>query len=226
MAHPTRRLVFAAIVCLAFARADAQPASPGPITPAGQRLAALFDGMNVETLWQHGYHIDWRSGIAQGPRETTPGNHTHCSAFAAAVAERLGIYLLRPPDHGQIFLANAQERWLNSPAASGWNRIGRVADPGASQRAMSLANQGKLVVAIYFQPPLETSAGAKETSGHIAIIRPSEKPPTLIDSEGPDEIQAGLYNHRLVALRDGFRSHKGAWETGAIEYFWHDANPS
>jgi hypothetical protein len=226
MARPTRRVVLAAIACCAAARAGAQPASPGPITPAGQRLAALLDGMNVESLWQHGYHIDWRSGVAEGPRETTPGNHTHCSAFAAAVAERLGIYLLRPPDHGQTFLANAQERWLNSPAATDWTRIGRVADPGASLRAVALANQGKLVVAIYFQPALQTVSGPTEKSGHTAIIRPSEKSPVLIDSEGPDEIQAGLYNHRLVALREGFRSHKGAWETGAIEYFWHDANPS
>jgi hypothetical protein len=181
--------------------------------------------MNVEGLWQHGYHVDWRTGVAEGPPETTPGAHTHCSAFAAAVAERLGIYLLRPPEHGQNFLADAQERWLNSPAANGWNRIGRVADPGSSLRAVALANQGKLVVAIYFEPPLQTIAGPKEESGHIAIVRPSEKSPALIESEGPDEIQAGLYNHRLVALRDGFRSHKSAWATGAIEYFWHDANP-
>jgi hypothetical protein len=225
MAHQTRRVVLAAIVCFAFTPVDAQPAAPAPITPAGQRLAALLDGMNVEGLWQHGYHVDWRTGVAEGSPETTPGAHTHCSAFAAAVAERLGIYLLRPPEHGQNFLADAQERWLNSPAANGWNRIGRVADPGSSLRAVALANQGKLVVAIYFEPPLQTIAGPKEESGHIAIVRPSEKSPALIESEGPDEIQAGLYNHRLVALRDGFRSHKSAWATGAIEYFWHDANP-
>jgi hypothetical protein len=225
MALPTRRATLAALVCLAVAKADAQPAGPGPITPEGRRLAALLDGMAVESLWQHGFHVEWRTGISKGPRETSPGAHTHCSAFVAAVAERLGIYLLRPPEHGQDFLADAQERWLNSPAATGWNRIGRLADPGASLRAVALANQGKLVVAVYFQPPRETAAGLKEEPGHIAIVRPSEKPAALIDSEGPDEIQAGVQNHRLVALRDGFRSHRQAWSTGAVEYFWHDANP-
>ena len=225
MQLPTRRSALAAIACLAAVRAGAQPPVPGPITPQGQKLAALLDGMNVETLWQHGYHIDWRSGVSKGPPETTPGAHTHCSAFAAAVADRLGVYLLRPPEHGQKFLADAQERWLNSPAATGWNRIGRLADPGASLRAVALANQGKFVVAIYFQPPKETAAGAKEELGHIAIVRPSEKSAALIESEGPDEIQAGVQNHQLVALREGFRSHRQAWTTGAIEYFWHDANP-
>ena len=225
MQRPTRRVALAALACLAVARANAQPAAPGPITPEGKRLAALLDGTNVETLWQHGFHVDWRTGVSKGPLETTPGAHTHCSVFAAAVAERLGVYLLRPPEHGQDFLADAQERWLNSPAAAGWNRIGRLADSGASQRAVALANQGKLVLAIYFQPPKETAVGLKEESGHIAIVRPSDKPAALIESEGPDETQAGVQNHRLVALRDGFRSHRQAWETGAIEYFWHDANP-
>jgi hypothetical protein len=221
----TRRAALAAIaVCVATWLAAAQTVTPGPITPAGRRLVALVDGMNVESLWQHGYHIDWRTGVSEGSPETTPGGHTHCSAFVAAVADRLGIYILRPPEHGQNFLANAQERWLNSPSARGWNRIGRLGDPGASLRAVALANQGKLVVAIYFQPPLSTMAGEKELSGHAAVIRPSDKSPALIDSEGPDEIQAGMVNHRLVALRDGFRSHRDAWSGGAIEYFWHDAN--
>lgn len=225
MRQPTRRTAIAAIACLTVAKAAAEPAASGPITLQGQRLAELLDGMNVETLWQHGYHVDWRTGVARGPRETSPGAHTHCSAFAAAVADRLGVYLLRPPEHKQAFLADAQERWLNSPAATGWSRIGRLSDPGASLRAVALANQGKLVVAVYFQPPKETADGQKEEPGHIAIIRPSDKPTALIESEGPDETQAGKVNHRLVSLRDGFRSHQDAWAMGAIEYFWHDANP-
>lgn len=216
----TRRGLLVAIVLLSIGRARAQPADPGLITPAGLRLTALLDGMNVETLWQQGYHIEWRTGVAEGPHETSPGRHTHCSAFAAAVAERLGIYLLRPPEHGQMFLADAQERWLNSPAATGWNRIGRLGDPGASLRAVSLANQGKLVVAVYFQPP----RGDTELPGHIAIVRPSNKAAALIANDGPDVTQAGMHNHRLTTLREGFADHRAAWATGAIEYFWHDTD--
>jgi hypothetical protein len=223
MAHPTRRwaLMVATIALLALdGSVSAQPAIPGPITEGGRRLAALLDGMNVEALWQHGYRIDWRTGVAESLLETTAGNHTHCSAFAAAVAERLGVYLLHPPEHGQNWLANAQERWLDSPHAVGWNRIGALADPGVSLRAVALANQGNLVVAVYFQPP----EPGQELPGHIAVVRPSDKPPALIESEGPDVIQAGVHNHRLVALRIGFTSHPAAWSTGAIEFFWHDTN--
>src|ERR1700722_3715214 len=126
---------FALIAYFAIATASAQPASPSSITPEGLRLAALLDGLNVEALWQRGYHVDWRTGVSEGPPETTPGSHTHCSAFAAAAAERLGIYLLRPPEHRQNWLANAQERWLDSPQAASWHRIGRLADPGASLNA-------------------------------------------------------------------------------------------
>jgi len=196
----------------------AQSVTPGPITPAGAKLTVLLDSMNVEQLWLRGYHVDWRTGVSEGPPKTTPGSHTHCSAFSAAVADRLGIYLLRPPEHRQTFLANAQEQWLNSMATAGWHRLGTIGDPDASLRAVALANKGKLVIAIYFQPPL----GDKELSGHTAIIRPSDKSAALIEGEGPDEIQAGMVNYRSVALRDGFRSHKSAWSTGAIEYFWHD----
>jgi hypothetical protein len=209
-------------VLLAIGRAAAQPANPGPITPEGSRLGAALDAMNVETLWQQGYHIEWQTGIAKGPPETSPGKHTHCSAFAAATAERLGVYLLRPPEHGQTFLANAQERWLNGAEATGWNRIGRLADAGASLRAVALANQGKLVVAVYFQPP----RADKELPGHIAIVRPSDKSPALIVSDGPDIIQAGMHNHRLTTLHAGFADHPAAWSTGAIEFFWHDAKPT
>jgi len=218
-----RIATFVAALAVAFwAAALAQPLSPGPITPQAARLAALLDATNVETLWPAGFHVDWRSGAPEGPRLSTPGAHTHCSAFAAAVAERLGIYLLRPPDHAQDWLANAQERWLNGPDAAGWRRLGRLADPGASLRAVALANQGKLVVAVYFQPPRETPQGPKERSGHIAIVRPSDKSPALIDSEGPDVIQAGTVNYRQVALREGFAGHKEGLASGDIEYFWHD----
>jgi hypothetical protein len=218
----TRRCLFVPLVLLAIGGAAAQPADPGPITPEGSRLGALLDGMNVETLWQQGYRVDWQTGTAKGPPETSPGRHTHCSAFAAAAAERLGVYLLRPPEHGLKFLANAQERWLNGAEAAGWNRVGRLADAGASLSAVALANQGKFVVAVYFQPP----KADKEVPGHIAIVRPSDKSPALIVSDGPDVIQAGMHNHRLTTLHAGFADHPAAWSTGAIEFFWHDARPT
>jgi hypothetical protein len=201
---------------------------PAPRTAGGRQLAAFLDGLDVESLWIRNYHIDWRTGVADGPEETTPGGHTHCSAFVAAAADRLGIYILRPPEHKQMFLANAQERWLNgapgtgeTAAAAGWRRLGQLADPGVAVKAVSLANKGDLVVAVYFQPPELTADGPKERPGHAAIVRPSDKSVAAIERDGPDVIQAGMHNHRLVAMKTGFASHKEGWRDGTIEFFVH-----
>ena len=194
-----------------------------PISPAGQRLAALLDGMQVEKRWQAKYRVDWRTGDAVSGPVTTPGGHTHCSAFAAAAAERLGVYLLRPPEHPQDWLANAQERWLNDSAGAqaGWTRLGRLADPGASLRAVAAANRGELVVAVYFQPPRSTPTGPQQRAGHIAIVRPSTKAADLVTAEGPDVIQAGEHNYLSAPLRAGFAAHREGLADGNIEYFAH-----
>jgi hypothetical protein len=213
-----RRALFAVLV-----PGVAWAATNPPISPAGQRLADLLDSMDVENLWQAKFHVDWRTGVSEGPREFTPGGHTHCSAFAAAAAERLGIYLLRPPEHRQDWLANAQERWLNDPAgaAAGWRKLGTLADPGASARAIAAANAGMLVVAVYFQPPRETALGPKQRSGHIAIVRPDQIVSDRTETDGPEVTQAGGHNYRRVALRVGFADHRQGLTDGSIEYFAH-----
>lgn len=113
----------------------------GPISPAGHQLEALLDGLGVESLWLAQEHINWETGRPdKGPDYDGPGRATHCSAFAAAVGKKLGIYLLRPPDHGQVLLANAQAEWFHTAKgrAAGWHIV-----PG-SRQAQTLANQGTL----------------------------------------------------------------------------------
>jgi hypothetical protein len=180
----------------------------GPITPAGDRLAATLDSMNVESLWLAHEHVNWETGEPdRGADDEGPGNHSHCSAFAAAAAKRLGVYLLRPPEHGQVLLANAQAEWLGSAAAqkSGWQR---VADMREAQR---LANQGNLVLVLFPNPD-------KHVPGHIAIIRPSEKSSTALQENGPQIIQAGNHNHASTNVRIGFLNHPGAWPDGVLYY--------
>jgi hypothetical protein len=182
----------------------------GLITPAGDRLASLLDGMNVESLWTAGQHINWETGQPdRGGDYEGPGNHTHCSAFSAAAAKRLGIYLLRPPEHGQLLLANAQSKWLESAAAEkeGWHRVPRM------QQAQSLANQGELVVVVYANPD-------PHVPGHVAIVRPSEKSMHAMEDNGPQIIQAGTHNHNSTNVRIGFSSHPGAWPEG-VSYYAH-----
>jgi hypothetical protein len=184
----------------------------GRITPAGERLAATLDSMNVESLWLAHEHVNWKTGEPdRGADDEGPGNHTHCSAFAAAAAKKLGIYLLRPPEHGQLLLANAQAEWLASAAArkSGWQRVSEM------REAQHLANQGNLVLVLFQNPD-------KHVPGHIAIVRPSEKTLKALQENGPQIIQAGNHNHASTTVRIGFLNHPGAWPEGVL-YYAHTA---
>ena len=182
----------------------------GPITPEGERLAATLDGMHVESLWLAQEHVNWETGEPdRGGEDEGPGHHTHCSAFAAAAAKKFGVYLLRPPQHGQKLLANAQAEWLESDAAqkSGWQRVPKM------REAQRLANQGNLVLVVFENPD-------RDVPGHIAIVRPSEKPLQALQQDGPQIIQAGIHNHASTVVRIGFLNHPGAWPDG-VRYYMH-----
>jgi hypothetical protein len=142
--------------------------------------------------------------------ETSPGKHTHCSAFVAAAAKKLGVYILRPPEHGQKLLANAQNEWLSGDgAAQGWRRL---AD---AREAQAAANRGLLVVASYHNRH-------DDKPGHIAIIRAGNKTPQQIAAEGPDVIQAGSVNATSISIKAGFAGHPAAWRDNRIEYYAHE----
>ena len=180
----------------------------GPVTPAGERLAETLESMNVESLWLAQEHINWETGKPdRGGEDEGPGHHTHCSAFAAAAAKRLGVYLLRPPEHGQKLLANAQAEWLASAAARklGWERVSGM------KEAQRLANQGNFVLVSFANPD-------KDVPGHMAIVRPSEKSIKALQHDGPQIIQAGTHNHTSTVVRIGFLNHAGAWPDGVLYY--------
>ena len=181
-----------------------------PLTNEGARVAEVIDALHVEAHWPAGQHINWETGIPDGRPVTTQGKHTHCSAFVASAAEHLGVYILRPPEHGQTLLANAQWDWLDSAAAAvqGWHPVRDGVE------AQEKANQGELVVVVY-------KNHNPEKPGHIAIVRPSDKSETALLNEGPQITQAGGTNYRSATLREGFKSHPGAWSNGEIRFFAH-----
>ena len=130
-------------------------------------FANLLDSTHVDQLWQPHVHVDWETGQPNRPADYRgPGRSSHCSAFAA-VGERLHIYMLRPPDHSQIFLASAQAEWFHSPQGleDGWQPL---VGPDREKQAQELANQGNLVTIVYESPN-------PHVPGHIVIVRPSEK---------------------------------------------------
>jgi hypothetical protein len=180
-----------------------------PISPAAERLAKVFDSMHVEEHWPAGVIVDWRTGEPTGTAVTDEGKHTHCSQFAAATCDRLGIYLLHPPEHRSVLLANAQFDWLPEKGReAGWSA---VADGVAAQ---DLANRGNVVVAIYQNPD-------PKKSGHIAIVRPGTKTAVQIAAEGPDVVQAGGHNYNCASLKQGFANHPTAFPKNEIRFYAH-----
>ena len=204
----SRRMVvgLALFATLAGGAAHAQDM---PVTPKGQWLAQQLDRLDVETKWIAGAHVNWRTGLPDGVPETSSGRHTHCSAFVAAAAEALGVYILRPPQHRQVLLANAQSEWLAIEGRdAGWRRLGGPIEAQAD------ANRGQLVVASYHNH-------RDSKPGHIAIVRPAEKKAEDIAAEGPDVIQAGTTNSASISLKAGFAGHPSAWNDDEIRYYAH-----
>lgn len=189
-----------------------QPVPPagccGPITDGGLQLTKLLDSMDVEHHWVAGIKVEWKNGEPLGAGDER--GHTHCSAFAAAVGERLGVYMLRPPQHKQSFLASAQGRWFASSEGrkEGWTQITTF------EEAQRRANEGYLVVLDYINPN-------PKKPGHIAIVRPSLKSETTLREEGPETTQAGAHNFTDGNARYSFIKHEGAWPTQVLA-FWHE----
>ena len=175
------------------------------ITSNGRKLIQILDSSHVEELWLKGYRVDWETGqplaVSKNPKST------HCSAFAASIAKKMGIYLLRPPEHKSTLLANAQYDWIQTSSAEkeGWTKV----NDGLT--AQNEANKGNLVITI-FKNPDETRPG------HISIIRPAVKSIKLITKEGPQTTQAGGTNAFSIPLKHGFGNHPGAWPDGVIFY--------
>jgi hypothetical protein len=196
-------------------RAAALAASDDAIIPP--TLAALqnfqtIDAMEVERHWPAGVHVNWETGVPDGRQGTIGGKHTHCSAFAAAAAERLGVYILRPPEHSQALLANAQYDWLaREGTRRGWVPLADAID------ALNRANLGDLVVAVYRNHH-------DDKPGHIAIVRPDDKTVADIERDGPQVTQAGSTNHRSITLRLGFAGHPLAWEGHQVRFYAHAVN--
>ena len=185
----------------------------GQIAANGQRLAQTIDSLHVEDKWLAHEHINWKTGDPDRPAGYDgPGKATHCSAFVAALGDRLNVYMLRPPDHSQILLASAQAEWFHDKGgeSSGWKPLG---GPDHEQTAQELANQGVLVVIVY-------ESLNPHTPGHIVVVRPSEKSAERLRREGPQIAQAGTINYSSYVAAQAFIHHAGAWPDG-VRYYWH-----
>ena len=136
------------------------PAAPAPAyTPAGgPRLAEFLDALPVKTRWIHNHRVVWQTGQQNAAESQRTTEETHCSAFVAAVALMLDIYILRAPHHGQEWtrqragrLVRGRERAFGRPHGQGrkkWIALGSSGHAGALKAAVDAANLGKLVVGL------------------------------------------------------------------------------
>jgi hypothetical protein len=187
---------------------------PGPlkVSGKGKALEHFYLGMNVENLWMAGSHVDWETGVADKP-DARAGNHTHCSAFNAAGCERLGIYILRPPQHGQLLLANAQYDWLQSAEGhnNGWASLQSNNRTSLYMQVQQMANDGNVIVAVIKNPD-------QSKPGHAALIMPKAIEVGKIQESGPMVIMAGKHNFNYISLKNGFKSHLTNWPEQDIQF--------
>ena len=205
----TYAALLAVVVLSLVAGESARAQTPPPISPKALWIAASLRSLDVEHRWIAGAHVDWQTGLPDNSPEKLPGRHTHCSAFFASAAKTLGVYVLRPPEHGQVLLANAQFEWLGEAgAAEGWRPL------ASPEEAQARANLGDLVVASY-------RSHRDNKPGHIAIVLPGTKSAAEIEADGPDVMQAGSYNSFSTPLAAGFAGHPHAWGDREVAFYAH-----
>ena len=195
---------------------EATPAASAPllvssntITANGAMLNAFLDSLQVDKFWLVGTSVNWLTGVpgGNGPNMTL-GTDSHCSAFAPAAAELLGVYLLRPPDASDLNLANNQADWFVTNAF-GWFPI-----TTGMTNVQHMVNTGLLVMASY---------KAASGSGHIAVLRASTRTDADVNAYGPEECQSGTYNFADTNIITGFNQHPGAFPNN-IKYYGHNVN--
>lgn len=171
------------------------------ISSCGTSLKNYYLNLGVEQKWQSGQHIDWLTGLPDNPNATT-GIRTHCSAFVAAACYKQNIYILRPPQHRQELLANAQYDWLTSSQSKtfGWEPIvGNVLEESQKK-----ANDGYFVV-------IAAKNDDRHKPGHIALVMPAEISAEKLKESGPVLIQASTKNSANLSVKYSFRHHISDW---------------
>ena len=198
------------------------------LLPAGSILDLTLDSMQVNTFWQSGRYVYWQTGIAMlAPPPESEGyeKDTHCSAFAAAAALRLGVPLLHPNPSPKMVrekhLANQQADWLHA-LPQGWQS---VSGPVEAQKS---ANHGFFVVISYLNP--NKAASGESESGHIQVVRAyTKRSENELESVGPQIIQAGQVNFNSATAQEGFATGYAPsypsypWPNN-VKYYAHPTN--
>jgi hypothetical protein len=165
--------------------------------------------MQVENHWLAYQSVNWSTGEAEDPLVRGPASNG--GAFVAAVCDKHQLAI--PHEELDEFLPGNQIDWfLNIGKGRGWVKVGEV-------ESQVLANQGWVVVAAWQNMG---SAGHRESSGQVAIVRPDQDPVSELAARGPRIIVAGPKNFNSIGLKDGFPA--GAWTKQEVVYLAHRPN--
>ena len=167
-----------------------KPGKGLPMSPKGDSLTAMLNGLDVEHHWLAGKTVEWKTGntIAESGGAASNGG-----AFVAAVCARLKVPM--PAATPEALLAGSQYDWLvTTGRGRGWV-------PVETMEAQLLANQGWVVIAAW---PDSAPAGERSVSGIVALVRPDRKPAAEVSTRGPSLILAGPRNRNHCTPGDGF----------------------
>jgi hypothetical protein len=177
-----------------------------PLSSEGKQLAMQLDAMQVESRWLPYQTVKWETGVAENPALKGPANNG--GAFVAAVCAEWKLQM--PHSGNEDFLPGNQIDWfLKIGKEKGWIKVGEV-------EAQVLANQGWIVVAAWQNM---ASAGSRDSSGQLGIVRPDADPVSELAARGPRIVMAGPKNCNSIGLKDGFPA--GAWSKQEVVYLAH-----
>jgi hypothetical protein len=181
----------------------------------GEKLKQFYQSLNVETHWVAGQHINWETGDPDD-RDDTRNLKNHCAAFVAGACQKLKIVILRPPEHAQDLLSNAQFDWLSTSQAraQAWKHI--LGDNRYAQ-AQDLADKGFVVVAV-----IQNSDARKP--GQIAFVNPAVITDKDLADNGPQIIMAGVKNYSNISLKAAFKGFYSKWPESQVEFYYYE-NP-
>ena len=167
--------------------------NPRPLT----KLDKVIMSVNLEEKYSPYMNVGCFEGEAR-PRHATGVQASHCSCLVVKICNEMGVKILQPPEVPQKHLADKQLKWLNREEGRkhGWIKI-TESSPERQQIANDLSEKGHVVITGIRITP--------NTNGHIAVVRPSQRPKLNIDAYGPDVITSSRPNSYAESVYEDFK---------------------
>ena len=170
------------------------------ITSNGYARLGAYNATNIH-LWDSSKRVSFPNGVPSDDISLPLGDHS--GVFVASLLEKLGAYILRPPESTQSLLIEAQNKWLHEQSNIGYNYVYLGSNYISSLSSQNLANQGYIVIA--------------SSQNHIAIVYPTNTTDESIQLNGAYVTGIGLQNTISTTCVNAFGSD---FYNNDIDYFY------